>query len=619
MRKLFRAFMALVVVVLGTPALALTIMYDGSGETNMPVHLYTEDADAQAMLMQELKDSFDELESGATDDMIYNLHEDIINVAIFQAIREENPQYMPTDDCADEYACYVFHEQVQLEGSNILLRVVGAWVEFDQDIFNLNVFVEVELEDGFTYKTIITTEFKFTDLPGKYVLEFEEIRFGNLPIPSSILTSIMSAVENNVDEVNFNDVAGDIPMGELDLAEMSYTLYKDEIVEKIGEGEEQSTENDLLKEVVSIVFDQELLTFEFKENEFVLSARLSKFKSEDTTDIPAYLYDLHTVDPITNEVGEFDPNALDPESYLQDLFTEFVFNYALVGGGFTIDEEVFNKLIYASSEGFADARTVEEVDLGDGNIEEIELGLKAIWFEIEPDAIYANALIRIASVDSLLTLRADNVAESTTNEELVFEFTEITFGKDEGETASEYLQILDLEVFKQLFAEIGDVEFGYFDEYGTLTISAEGLSELMSDGSNEGVVTVTGISLVQDAIVLDIEATDQNLADVLNDFSDAIQTVVESEELITDLESVLDTTTPGPEQDVYNAVVDLQETLQNEETPTPEQITELFDNFAELDEATQEEFLQTFEDLIDPTVFENFDDLYGQTEEQTTP
>jgi len=613
MRKLFRAFIALVVVVLGTPALALTIMYDGSGDTNMPVHLYTEDADAQQMLMQELSDSFNELESGATDDMIYNLNQDIINVAIFQAIREENPQYMPTDDCADEFECYVFHEQVQLEGSNIFLRLVGAWVEFDQDTFNFNAFLEVELEDGFTYKTVVTTEFKFTDLPGKYVLEFEEIRFGNLPIPASILTSLMGAIENNVEEVNFDDAASEIPIGELDLAELTYTLYKDEIVEKIGEGE-QSAETDLIKEVVSIIFDQELLTFEFKEEEFVLSARLSKFKSEDVTDIPEYLYDLHTVDPVTGEVGEFDPNALNPDTYLEDLFTEFVFNYALVGGGFRIDEEVFNKLIYASAEGFSGARTVEEVDLGDGNIEEIELGLKAIWFEIEEDTIYANALIRVASVDSLLTLRADNVATSTTDEELVFEFTEITFGKDEGETASDYLQIVDLDVFKGLFADIGDVEFGSFDENGTLTISAAGLSELMSDGSNEGVVTVTGISLEQDAIVIDIEPTDQNLTDVLNDFSDAIETVIESEELITDLEAVLDTTTPGPEQDVYNAVVDLQDTLQNNEVPAPEQIEELFDAFAEMDEEAQQAFLDTFEDLIDPTVFENFDDLYGSGE-----
>ena len=84
MKRLFTALFALVLLVLGTPALIATIMYDGSGDEQMPVHLYTEDADAQQMLMEELRTSFDELEAGDTQDFIFNLHEDIINTAIFE-------------------------------------------------------------------------------------------------------------------------------------------------------------------------------------------------------------------------------------------------------------------------------------------------------------------------------------------------------------------------------------------------------------------------------------------------------------------------------------------------------------------------------------------------------
>lgn len=618
MRKLFTALFGFVLLVLGTPALIATIMYDGSGDTHMPTHLYTEDASAQQMLMEELRDSFNELEDGVTEDMIYNLHEDIINVAIFEQIRKENPDYMPTDDCSTPEQCYVVAEQQEFEDFNIMLRVVGAWVEFEQDIFTLNVFLEVELEDGFTYKTVVTVEFKFTDLPGKYVLEFEEIRIGNLPVPASMISSIMNLVEENASDVDFDSMVQEMEVGELDINEFSYTLYKDEIVEMIGEGED-SAQNDLIKEVVSIIFDQELVTFELVQDEFIASARLSKFTSEDVTEIPAYLYDLHSVDPVTGEVGEFDPEAMNPEDYLVDLFTEYVFNYALVGGGFEITEETFNKLIYYGANGFTDARTVEELDLGDGEVEQVEVGLKAIWFEIEADAIYANALIRVASVDSMLQIRADKVEAASTDLELVFEFTEISFGKDAGETNSEYLEILDLQVFKNMFATLGDVEFGEFDADGSLHISAERLSALMQDGSEEGTVNVTGISIIQDAIVLDIEPADANLAAALDDFSAAIEEVIESEQLITDLESVLDTTTEGPEQEVFEAVQDLQETLQNNETPEPEQVQELFDNFAEMDEETQTEFLETFEGLIDPTVFENFEDLFGDVTGEETP
>lgn len=609
MKKLFMALFAFVLLVLGTPALIATIMYDGSGDTHMPIHLYTEDADAQQMAMQELKDSFDDLESGATTDMIYNLNEDIINVAIFEAIREQNPDYMPTEDCATPEACYIVAEQQTFEDFDISLRVVGAWVNFEQDVFKLNVFLEVELNDGFTYKTVITTEFKFTDVPGKYVLEFEELRIGNLPLPASALSAVLNLIEKNVDDVDLDDATADIEVGEVDLAEFTYTLQKDEIVELIGE-DQPSAENDLMKEVISIIFEQELLTFEFVEEEFVVSGRLSKFQSDDTTDIPAYLYDLHEVDPISGDIGEYDPNALDPESFLTDLFTEYVFNYALVGGGFEINEETFNKLIYAGAEGFAEQRMVQEIDLGDGNVEDVEVGLKGIWFEITPDAIYAHALLRVASIDSQLTLRADKVVAESSDTELVFEFTEISFGKDAGETANDYLEIVDLDVFKAMFAQIGDIEFGAFDSEGTLTISATRLSALMQDGSQEGTVNVTGISIIQDAIVIEIEPVDAELAAALDDFSAALEGVIASETLLTDLEGVLDTETEGPEQEVFDAVTNLQGDLAAGESVDPDDVTALFDNFGELDEETQAAFLETIEDLIDPTILGTYEGLF---------
>jgi hypothetical protein len=617
MRRLFTALFGFVLLVLGTPALIATIMYDGSGEDAMPVHLYTEDADAEIMLMEELKASFDDLESGVTEDMIFNLHEDIINVAIFQAIREQNPDYMPTDDCATPEACYIVAEQQTFEEYNLSLRVVGAWVDFAQDTFNLNVFLEVELEDGFTYKTVISTEFKFTDVPGKYVLEFEELRIGNLPVPASALSGLLSAIEQNAEDVDFDVLTEDVPVGEVDLVEFSYTIQKDEIVEQIGQ-DDPNPETDLIKEVLSIIFDQELLTFEFIDEEFVVAGRLSKFQNDGDLDIPEYLYDLHEVDPVTGEIGEYDPTAIDPENYLADLFTEFVFNYALVGDGFVINEEVFNKLIYAGAEGFAEQRTTQEIDLGDGNVEVVELGLEGIWFEIESDAIYAHALMRAASVESQLVITATKVEEESSDLELVFEFTEITFGEDDGESANDYLEIVDMEVFQNMFAEIGDIEFGYFDEFGTLHISAERLSDLLGEGSQEDTVIVTGINIVQDALIIDIEPADPQLAQALEDFSAAINDVIESEQLITDLENLLDTTTEGPEQEVFEAVQDLQETLQNEEVPTAEQVTELFDNFEELDEETQAEFLETFEDLVDPSVLENFEDLFEQQAGGTT-
>ncbi|MCK5761312.1 MAG: hypothetical protein KAH16_00285 [Candidatus Izimaplasma sp.] len=616
MRRLFMVVFIPVIFVLGTPALLVSIMYDGSGDDQMPTYLYTEDADAEKMVYAELSAAIADVEDNVTEDMVYELHQDIINTAIFEAFRSEdmNPDYMPTDDCIEDSCNYVFDEVTQIEGFNIGVRVVGAWVDFQDDRFIGNLFLEVTLDDGFTYKTIIQVHFLFKDHPDRYELEFDKIQIGNLPIPKALITSIMNTIDDQVDEFDLDEQA-QVDLGDLDLSSMSYTLRKDDILEQLDSGDEnieQETGNALAQEVLSIIFDNELINFDIEDEMLVLTAGVSKFRSNET-DIPSYLYDLHFKTTVEGEevIGEFDPDSFDSESYLEDMFTEYVFNSALVGGGFEIHEQTFNKLIYHGADGFSETRTTYEYVNEDGDIEIIDIGLKAIWFEFTPTEIYVYALFRIAGIDSVLKIKADEVSTNTL--ELVFEFTEITFGEDEGEVDGDYLSIIDLEVFNQMFLELEDVEFGEFvevDEAVVLKITAERLSLLMQDGSQEGTVNVTGIYLIQDAIVLDIEPADAELAAALDDIMEELNNVFEDPELLTNLEEVLDTENPGPEQDVYNGVEDLQYALIHDEEITVDDVTDLFDDFEQMDSDAQEAFLNTFEDLIDPEIYDEFQALY---------
>ena len=629
MKKLFTAIMVLVLFTLGTPALIATIMYDGSGEELMPMHLYTEDADFEAMLMEELTTSLDDLTNEVEEDFVYNLHEDIINTAIYQQIKEMNPDYMPTDDCATPEACYVTYEQIPVEDFDIMLRVVGAWVDFNDDTFSLNAYLEVQLSDGFTYKTVVTIEFKFLDNPDHYLLQFNKVSVGNLPIPGSAISSVLSALENNIEELDLEELTADIEYGEADLSDFTFKMYKDEIINMIGEDcdpevdtecEEPSTEDKMLKQVLSEIFEQRIVVFEFSGDEFIASAQLSLFVSEDETDIPEYLYDLHDVDPVTEEVGDFNAELLDPENYLKDMLTEYIFNYALVGGGFEITEEMVNKLIYSQAGGFADMSEVQELELPDGTIRELEVGVKGIWFEFSPEGIQAKALVQLDTISSVAIITASKVEALSTDTELVFDFTEVTFGEDADETETDYISITDLEVFKEMLADLGDVEFGVFDENGVLTISAERLSALMTEGegAEQGTLSVTGISIIEDALVLDIEPADAELAAAIDDLSAELTSIIEDPQLLTDLDAILDDSDPT-EQAVYEAVEDLQQTLANDETPEPEQIEELFENFVEMDEETQTEFLDTIVDMIDPTVLEQYEGLFGSLSEEDLP
>lgn len=635
MRKLFMVIFIPVLFILGTPALVATLMYDGSGDTHMPTHLYVEGASAKDMLYEELTMSIDDVESGVTTDMEFNLSQDIINTAIFEAIRQTdvNPDYMPGDDCVEDSCNYIFAEPVQIEGFDISLRLVGIWVDFQQDKFILNVFLEVDINDGITYKTIIETHFILLDEANEYVLKFDKIQIGNLPIPGSLISSIMSTIEKQIDQIDFDDLSDEVPVGELDISELMYTLQKDEILEEMAtaEGENPNASAQLAQEVLSIIFDNNLLSFELVEEEFVLTAGISKFQNEDGQTIPSYLYDMHFQEEVDGEIviGEFDPDAFDPATYLADKFTEFIFNYALISGtdNFLITEQTFNKLIYYGTEGFQDTRTTYEYEnLTTGETEIIDIGLKAIWFELAPEEIYINALFKIAGIESLLQIRAIDVSDPLDNSKIMFEFAEITFGKDDGEVDGDYLSILDLEAFKNVFAELGDVEFGYFADVGdlddngvqipigTLIISVEQLSSVMNDGSVDqanGTVSVDGILLVQDGLEL-IITVNSVYADIIDDFSAALQEVIGSQELLDELENILDEDVEGPEQDIYDNVVLLQDLLNDgdsETNPDAEQITELFENLELLDPETQAEFLEAFSNLIPDDILDQYEGL----------
>ncbi len=631
MKKLLMAIFIPVLFILGSPALIATLMYDGTGDEHLPVHLYTDEYDALTMVFEELDSSIEDVETGATRDLIYNLDQDIINRAIYEAILESNPDYAPGDDCATDNECYIFAEAQEVEGFDLAFRVVGAWVSFyDGDTatepgrFVFNVFLEIDLAENVTYKTILEVHFLFDDDPDFYYLEFDKIQMGRLPLPKTMFSSIINIVGDQTN-VDLESQIGEMPMGDFDLDNLSYTLNKDEILTVISEEQDSNDSGSLLaQELLSIIFNDQLIEFELIDEEFTLKAGISQFRSEDAdkTDIPLYLYELHDSEVVGEETvyGEYNAELFDPESYLRDVFTEFIFNSSLIGDPnsdmeFRIEEEIFNKLIYSGAEGFAETRTVQPIPISATEEKDIEFGLKAIWFEFDSEEIYVYALFRIGGIDSLLVIRAEEVSDEGTSEELHFTFVEITFGKDDSEVPSEYMEIVDLEVFKQVFAELGDVEFGEFNTDGDLIISAARLSSLMQDGTDEGDVIVTGIDIEEGALILTVEPRNSELQAAFIAFQTILTEVVESDQLITDLELVLDPLNET-EAAVLDAVEVLQETLIDPEAEvTPEQIEDLFENFDELDPETQVEFLSTFGDLIDSTLFT---ELFSETEDPPT-
>lgn len=622
------AIMIPILVILGTPALIATLMYDGTGEEHMPTHLYTDEYDFENMLFTELNTSMEEVEDGTSDDLVFNIHSDMINRFIYEAVLEENEDYAPGDNCSSDAECYIFAEPVQAEGYEFSFRVVGMWVSFydgdtatDPGRFTFNIYLEVNLNDGATYKTVVELHFLFEDDADYYYLEFDKVQMGRLPVPKSFFVTIMDMIENQ-GNVDLDEQVGGLPLGNLDLNNLSYTIEKDEILSAMEENAQGEADSgaEMMQQLLSIVFDEELVTFELEDDEFVLTAGVSKFRSDDT-DIPMYLYDMHdtTIEGTETVVGEFNPELFDPEAHIQTLFTEFIFNNALLGGGFEISEETFNKLIYSGAGGFAENRQTVDIEISETETKTVDVGLQAIWFEFEDDGIFVKVLFSIADIDSLLVLKANET--STTSEELVFEFVEISAGKDDGENPGDYLEITEMDAFKAVLQDF-EIDFGRFDEDGNLILSAAELTALMQDGSADGAVEVTAIDLIQEAIVLTVEPADPAFQAALDSFQTAMEDTLGDPELLTDLGGVLDTTDGGVEQAAYEAMQDIQETLNDPlEEISGDQIEELFVSLEGLDEETQQEFLDTIVDSIDPSTVTGFEDIFGdfgQDEEPAT-
>lgn len=627
MKKLFMAIMIPILVILGTPALIATLMYDGTGEEHMPTYLYTDEYDFENMMFTEINTAIEEVEDGTTENLVLSIHSDMINRFIYEMVLEENENYAPGDNCVTDEECYIFAEPVQAEGYEFSFRVVGMWVSFydgdtasDPGRFTYNIYLEVNLNDGATYKTVVELHFLFEDDADYYYLEFDKVQMGRLPVPKSFFITIMDMIESQ-GNIDLDEQVGGLPLGSLDLDNLSYTIEKDEILAKMEEdasGEADSGAQ-MMQQLLSIVFDEELVTFDLTDDEFVLTAGVSKFRSDDT-DIPSYLYDMHDMTVVGTEtvIGEYNPELFDPEAHIQTLFTEFIFNNALIGGGFEISEETFNKLIYAGAEGFTTTRQTVDIEVSETETKTVEVGLQAMWFEFNADGIFVKALFSIADIDSLLVLKASE--ESTTTDELVFEFYEINAGKDDGENPGDYLEITDMDAFQAVLSEF-EIDFGRFDENGNLILSAAELTALMQDGSAPDAVSVTAIDLVEGAIILTV-TPNEAYQSALTAFQDAMETTLGDPNLLTDIGGVLNTTDGGVEQATYEAMQDIQDAISdpNQEV-TGEQIEELFTNLEGLDEATQQEFLDTIVDSIDPSTVSGFEDLFGnfgQDEATTT-
>ncbi len=603
MKKLLIFLFVLVGIVVGFPLTLLWIMSDSDGVNEMPTHLYTDDADAIKMMLEDLDESLETLRNDQDADLDFKLHQDVVNTWIFQTIRGDennpgvNPDYLPDDDC-DGAACKYIIEQ---ESGGNHFRLLGVWVDFDDDEAVLKAALQLQRgDDGFTYNTTVASRFSLLDRDEDYRIAFEGFRVGSLPLSSGLFSRLIGLVERFSGDIMPD--TDDLPLGKLDVRDFSFTIGKSELTDWLRDTDEEEVFLALAGEQLDVMFKNDMIGVKIDEGALSLSFAVSKIRNDDDTDIPAYLYDLHDEDG-------YNPDKFDAGAHMEKRFEEFVFNYSLGNTQyFTLKESTFNKILYDSFEGFEGVRMEREIERN-GNVETMHVGLEALWFEFGDDDIVVKALFAMDTVKSLLEITFDKT--DSTNESYTYELTVITMGKDEGETVDEYLSVENLDAFKTLLADVGDVYFGYFDEEGRLNITADRLDQLMEDGATEDSMSVDEIEIVERAIKLHISLEGDYQA-AMDAFAGGIRNAFATGDIGGTLTGLLNVQNEGPEKDTVEKVQALQDKLEDDPDADidEEEIQDLFESYEQMDPEAQETFMQAFEDSMDESIVNQFKDLF---------
>ena len=605
MKKLIITLFVFVLIIVGIPFSIMALMYDGSAIDEIPTDLYAESLTGNDRLMLDVEAAFEEVRNDVEADLEIALSQDIINAIIYDRIIGDvetegmNPNYAPGENCSGA-ACYIIEEAINLGGRNATLRLNGLWVHFEEDLMVGNAAIEIQFDDGFTYKSRVKLQFSVQDDVENdvFIIAFDRVSIGRIPLTRGLFTTVIGLVNrvtggNGID----SDMLG---IGTLDVNNLEYRIEKTEFVDLIAP--EDGAEDDLTTTLLKTVFENNLVTFKLQDEAFMINLRISLIRNIVIDDIPLYLYDLHDVN------GDFDTSLFSPEQHLQSRFEAFVFNMALTGNtALTINQRTFNKILYQSMEGFEELGFVYEYEDALGNPQAFEIDFRALWFEFDLDSndeaiLRIRGLFDFSGIPSLLEIQAEEL--SNIDGVYVFEITEITLGKEPGKT--EYLTISNLTPFKNFLRDMEDFPFGSVDQEGNLIIDTTTLTDLIADGAQEGSIAVESVEIVQGGIRITIEATDPTLQAILDDFTDALNAAFTDPDINTALESGLDTDNDGPEKDTYDKFTSLQDKISNNETIDEDDIEELFASYEAMSPEAQETFMTAFEDTMDPALVEQF-------------
>lgn len=598
--KLIFGLLLTVIVLVGS-VLAFVYFSIRDKTNEIPYELYSEDITFEDEVNNILFSSLDQFSENTELDVSFS--EDNLNKLIFAIIRQNYPNYLPTDDC-DEFSCQV------IAGTKIDLPVIGKRAVAVKGAYGKFVYQDIRfyviLDLGSIPSTINLT-LSFQENDGVYKLIIKRLSLGKLNILSGLgkifLGPVLNAVGLSEEKINQVFEQKNIPLT-FNQKELSFNFDKEnlsEVIKKLLTPKDStpSEENEMLMSLLDIFASNDLINFGFfDKNEikhFGIRLTLEKLSvKEERRSLP---HNVQT--PFNTEV------------FINNKTQSFILSNLVSEPKLTFTNLDFNRIIYDKTNQYQDFKY--EFTLPNGKT--FKISIDGILINFTKEEVVIDIIINMNDLITIMKIKSEVIDNNTNNVKLkIFEL--ITLGEDEDEQVGEYISTSNLYLLNLLGDYLSELDIIKYDKtQHTFIIDSETFNSLINvTGTNDTpLISVDAINILNGYLDISITYQDPHLQDIINNVTTLINDLLTNHSVSMD-----DFDLTNPEQmEIVEGLIDtldnISNTLSNNEELTPEQIDTLIDLINKLDDDNLDTFTNIVEqEISDDTLLELYDLLFGQ-------
>lgn len=598
--KLIFGLLLTVIVLVGS-VLAFVYFSIRDKTNEIPYELYSEDITFEDEVNNILFSSLDQFSENTELDVSFS--EDNLNKLIFAIIRQNYPNYLPTDDC-DEFSCQV------IAGTKIDLPVIGKRAVAVKGAYgkfvNQDIRFYVILDLGSIPSTINLT-LSFQENDGVYKLIIKRLSLGKLNILSGLgkifLGPVLNAVGLSEEKINQVFEQKNIPLT-FNQKELSFNFDKEnlsEVIKKLLTPKDStpSEENEMLMSLLDIFASNDLINFGFfDKNEikhFGIRLTLEKLSvKEERRSLP---HNVQT--PFNTEV------------FINNKTQSFILSNLVSEPKLTFTNLDFNRIIYDKTNYYQDFRF--EFNLPNGKTFVIKID--GILIDFSSSEVTIDILININNLVTIMRLRGEVIDNNT--DAVKIQVSEIiTLGEDPGEEEIDFIKTQNTYLLNLIGDNLASLEIISYDKDSrTFMLDSKTFNNLINvTGNNDNpLITVEKINILEGKLDIYITYNDPQLSNLINNVTNLVNDFLANNNLAIDDFNISDPEQAELIEELLDSLGEISNVINNNEDLSHEQIDNLINLINQLDDENLNTFIELFEtEINDSQLLDLYDMLFGQ-------